>query len=244
MRINVVVMLALLGEIALSQTGAPPINQIVVTGSAEFKMKADQATFSFSVKGVGSSLRQAVQDADTKTRMITEKLAGIGIGPEGISTSQFYSGENTGDRAFLSSSRDYKANISTLVKLDSLELLRPALFIVSENDVQTLSEITFALRNESDLRHKARIKAAEKAREKAEELAKTLGVNLGSAISIEEEVNPSATAYLRGGRNYPNPFNSTVNLSEGIVMDTSEGSGFFAQTISVSSQVHVVFQIK
>jgi uncharacterized protein len=236
--------LVLIGHLVLAQTAAPPVNQLVVVGSAELKVKADQATFFFSVTGVSSTLRQAVEDADTKTRAITDKLAGVGIGPRSMSTSQFYSGENSGDRAFLSSSRDFKATLTTMVKLDSLELLRPVLFIVSEHEVQSLSEISFSLRNEPELHRKARIEAAQKAKEKAEELAKTLGVNLGSAISIEEETDQAFNPYSRGSRAYPNPFNTSTNLSEVVVTDTNSDSGFFAQTISVFAQVRVVFQIR
>jgi uncharacterized protein YggE len=244
MKHAIILSLMLIGRILAAQAPAPTTNQLIVLGSAELKSKADQATFFFSVKGVGSTLRHAVEDADAKTRVITGKLVALGIGRQNMSTSEFYSGDNTGDMAFLSSSRDFKATLTTVIKLDSLELLQPALFLVSEQEVQSLSEITFALRSEVELRRRARIEAAQKAREKAEDLAKTLGVNLGPPISIEEEVNQSFTPFVRGGRAFPSPFNSSTNLSEGVVIDATGGSGFFAQTISVSSQVRVVFQIK
>jgi len=217
-------------------------NQFIVTGSIELKEVADQASVNFSIKGTGSTLRQAVEQADTKTKALTDKLIDLGIKPRNISTSQFYSGENNGDKAFLSSSKDYRAIIETSVKIDSLQLLQPVLFTISEAQVDRLSQIAFSYKDESGLRRRARIEAGLKAREKADDLAKTLGVVIGKVISIEEllpgQTVPSNST-LRF--NYPNPFNPTT-LSE--LSGETSGSGFFAQTISVTSQVRVIFEIK
>lgn len=222
-------------------------NQISVFGTVELKATADLASFYLSVKGVGATLRQAVESADKKTKNITDKLAALGIRHQNISTSQFYSGENSGDRAFLSSSRDFKATITTLVKIDSLDLLQPALFLVSEEQAESLSDISFSLKNEFELRRRARVEAAIKAKEKAEDLAKSLGVILGKPISVEEIPTQSpfsnSSFLFRGGRVSPTPFNSSTTQEAGTV-DDSKGSGFFAQLMSVTSQVRVVFEIK
>jgi len=229
------------GQILFAQSQVLPPNQITVVGSAEYKVKANQATFYFSVKGVGSTLRLAVEQANAKTSDIISKLLALGIKRTDLSTSQFYSGENTGDRAFLSSSRDFKASLTTMVKLDSLDLMQPALFLISEQAVESLSEISFSLSTEPEYRRRARLDAALNAKDKAEELAKVLGVTIEKPILIEEQVNQM---FIRGGRAYPSPFNtSTIESVERVSVSSSE-SGFIAQTISVTSQVRVVFQIK
>ena len=219
-------------------------NQFIVTGSIELKEVADQASVNFSIKGTGSTLRQAVEQADTKTKALTDKLIDLGIKPRNISTSQFYSGENNGDKAFLSSSKDFRAIIETSVKIDSLQLLQPVLFTISEAQVDRLSQIAFSYKDESGLRRRARIEAGLKAREKADDLAKALGVVIGKVISIEEILpgqTVSPNSMQRSNFNYPNPFNPTT-LSE--LSGETSGSGFFAQTISVTSQVRVIFEIK
>jgi uncharacterized protein len=248
--------LVFLFSFAAACAQAPEISahQIAVLGSVELKRVADRASFSFSVKGTGETLQKAVEDADNRTKLVIDRLLALGIARQSLSTSQFFSGENTGDKAFLSSSRDYMALLTTLVQVDSLEKLQPALFLVSDSKTQTVSQISFSLQDELAVRKQARIEAALKAREKATDIAGALGVSIGNVISVEETMptqvqNGQNRGYSSG---YPNPFNP----SEGDILrrqyavlfresiDETKGGGFFAQTISVTSQVRVVFEIK
>ena len=249
MKKTFVVLLFFISQTLFSQQTESKVNQISVQGTVELKEMADQATLSFSVKGVGASLRQAVEKADRNTKVIIDKLIVLGVKEKNISTSSFYSGENYGDKAFLSSSRDYQANITTIIKIDSLKLLQPVLFAISEADVQNLSQITFSLKDEVGFRRRARIEAALKAKEKAEDITKALNIALGKVISIDE-VQPTQSLQsplmLRNGRS--NPFNpvsyvTDIGLQAGVV-DESKGTGFFAQTISITSQVFITFEIK
>jgi uncharacterized protein YggE len=216
-------------------------NYIFVQGSVELKEIADQASLSFNVRGVGANLRQAEKNADKTTKTITDKLIALGVKDKNISTSSFFSGENRGDKAFLSSSRDYQANISTMIKVDSLKLLQPVLFAISESNVQNISQITFSLKDEVSFRKRARVEAALKAREKAEDIGKALNVIVGKAITIDEFPPSQTNAMVRG----INASYNTISVS-GLQMgvDESIGSGFFAQTISITSQVYVTFELK
>jgi uncharacterized protein YggE len=103
------------------------------------------------------------------------------------------------------------------------------------------------LRGEVAFRRRARIEAGLKAKEKAEDIAKALGVTIGKVILIDElpvESQPMPSAfYLRGGRSALNAFNRVTVLNE-ITVDESKGSGFFAQAISITSQIRVTFEIK
>ena len=219
-------------------------NQISVEGTVELKQLADKASLSFSVKGVGSTLRQAVDNADRNTKNVIDKLLTLGIKEKDLSTSSFYSGENRGDKAFLSSSRDFQAQITTVVTIDSLPLLEPILFAISESQVQSVSQVTFSLKDEPALRKKARVEAALKAREKADDLAKTLGVTLGKVISIDEG-QPRQGQF--GVSRFSSPFNNSIYntvVANETVPDASIGNGFFAQTISTIGQVYVTFELK
>ncbi|HOJ06177.1 MAG: DUF541 domain-containing protein [Chlorobi bacterium] len=231
-------------------------NQISVIGSVELKEIADQASFYFTIKGVGETLRLAVEDAENKTKILSEKIIQLGIKKNNISTSDFLSGENYGDKAFLSSSRDYQATIVTMIKTDSLDLLRSLLFLISEAEVENISTISFSLKDELGLRRRARIEAGLKAKEKAEDISNALGVKLGRVLTIEE-IQPTQTytnqnqyLYIRGGLNYPNPFNpSSYNVVQeknlnSQTIDETKGSGFFAKTVSITSQVEVSFAIE
>ncbi|HTY09524.1 MAG TPA: SIMPL domain-containing protein [Bacteroidota bacterium] len=235
-------------QLLFAQQPDQRLNQIAVEGRVELKQLADQASLSFSVKGVGPTLRQAVDNADRSTKTVTNKLLSLGVKEGNLSTSSFYSGDNRGDKAFLSSSRDFQAQITTVVTIDSLPLLEPILFAISECEVQSVSQVTFSLRDEPSLRRKARVEAALKAREKADDLAKTLGVTLGRVISIDEGQPSQPPQRLYGVSSYAMPFNNstynTVLANEVVAVDASIGYGFFAQTISIVSQVYVTFELK
>jgi uncharacterized protein YggE len=231
-------------------------NYISMIGSVELKEIADQASFYFTIKGVGETLRLAVEDAETKTKNLSEKIIQLGIKKNNLSTSDFLSGENYGDKAFLSSSRDYQATIITMIKTDSLDLLRPLLFMISEAEVENISTISFSLKDELGLRRRARIEAGLKAKEKAEDITNALGVKLGKVLTIEEiqstQTYTNQNKHLRigGVYNYPNPFNpGTYNVLEEnyanpTTVDEVKGSGFFANTVSITSQVKVIFAIE
>lgn len=236
-----------------AQQGDPKQPQITVNGSVELKEVADQASFTFSVKGVGPSLRLAVQHATEKTEALKKELASVGVNPNQLSTSDFFSGENYGDKAFLSSSRDYRAVITAQVRIDSLHTIQPILYILADAEVGSLSNIKFSYKDELGLRRRARMAAANKAREKADDIAKTLGATVGRVIQVEEiQINYSyrnddANYFnsLRSSQAYPNPFNPVrVSIVEKPDIDESRGSELFAQTVSVQSQVRVTFELK
>lgn len=84
-------------------------HKLFVSGTAEIKAPADQASFSFSVAGYGETLRKAVGNANKKISDISKKLFTIGVKEKNLNTSRFYSGENEDGKAFLSSSKDFKA---------------------------------------------------------------------------------------------------------------------------------------
>ena len=55
---------------------------------------------------------------------------------------------------------------------------------------------------------------------------------------------------MRGGQNYPNPFNPSIyNVSPEVnlkstTVDETRGTGFFAKTVSITSQVKIIFTIE
>ena len=241
MKIKTILIFLFVSQLLIAQQNEQRVDKISVQGTVELREPADQASLSFSVQGTGSTLRQTVENANHTTRTIVDKLIGLGIKEKNIATSSFYSGENYGDKAFLSSSRDYKANITTLIKIDSLILLEAVILTMSEANVQNISQIEFSLKDEAGFRRRARIEAALKAKEKAEDMAKTLNSNLGKVISISE-FSPTQIPGV------PNPFNpsytNTVVTSETVVIRGGASTGFFAKMVSITSSVYVSFEIK
>ncbi len=209
--------------------------RLTVTGSVEMRVTADHASFSFSVKGTGANLSQAVARARQKIDLIAAVLHDTGLPENNLRLSHFYSGENFQNRAFFSSSQDYHAKISAVVEIDSLELLEQAIMAVSEQMPEKLSAVKFSLRNFEQYKIDVLTQAAAKAREKAEILAKELKATLGEVLFIEER--PVSRGY------HPNPFNS-VSRPETPIDSGSSGSSFFPQDISLSASVKVIIALK
>jgi len=217
---------------------------ISVQGTAEVKAPADQAELYFSVTGFGSTLRQAVERARVKVAAISQDLLAIGLLKKNLRTSRFYSGENTGGKAFLSSKKDYQAVITVLVSIDNLDLLEPVLFALSESDLETLSDISFSLSDEDTYRKKARELAIAKAKDKASQMAGLMDVSLGRVIQIEEALPPGSPPqlFIRGGRHSPVNVSTYFNNEYGGI-GSGGAAGFYAGTIAISAQVGVIFEI-
>lgn len=237
-----------IGMSLLAQDSLKIDKYITVVGSVEIKEVADQAYLDFSVKGVGETLKESVKSAAKTTRDITEQLFAIGLKKNNIATSSFYSGENYIDRSFWTSDRDYQASISTKIKIENLEHIEDVLFLLSEYKVEHISQIMFVLKDELELRRRARKEAGLKAKEKADDIAGSLGVKVGKVIAIEElqptqSRNIDNKTWVSRLNRFPNPFNPSLN-GNFTAIDETKGNGFFAQTISVTSQVKVVFELE
>ena len=219
-------------------------NQLIVYGDAIIKAQTDIAIFTFAYKGVGASLDIAVNNAKNKIKQIIDELKKIGLNDKNFSTSYFYSGENQGDKAFLSSSRDYKAEIKVIVTIDSLQLLENSIITVSKNEPDYISEISFTLKDYSSLTVNVLEKARASAKEKAERLASKLGITLSNPLYIEDiSLSPglafnSSSINVRGGRS-----NEVAYFIDGVLQE-KVGTAFYSPEIQISSRVKVIYALQ
>ncbi len=209
-------------------------DKLTVYGKVKVFAKADRAKVSFEIKGYGKSLKNAFESANTQIRTIAEKLSELGLSEKNISTSFFHSGENYGNKAFLSSKKNYKSVLSAMIITEKLDLLESIIVILSENKIERISDITFELIDFSKLRNKALKQAAVKAKEKAEIISQNLDLNLGGVLEFQE-FKTYENKLLR--KNYT-PYN-TYMLAE--VDDSSPG--LFSQEIEFDSEIKVVYEI-
>lgn len=210
-------------------------NVIIVSGSSKTEIAADRASFYFEVSGFSNDLNSAVKNAQEKVDIISKKLFQIGLSENNLTTSQFKSSENFGDKAFLSSKRDYKALIKVQVNIDNITLLEPVINTVSLMNPDYISTLTFSLKNIETVKMLTIKEAVEKAKEKASSICESLKINLGTPLYVEEIQN----------NNYPNPFNSVVSLQRGVVNEeTTQVSSIFIENISVEAAVKVIFSTK
>ena len=220
----------------------PGDNRITVFGKAEVSAPADRAKISFTVSGYGPSLRAAVDKAKEKIEGISSKLVETGLKKNDLNTSYFYSGENPGNKPFLSSKKDYCARITMYIKVDELNLLESVLFLLSESDVDNISKVFFSLKDDAIFKQKARRLAVQQAKKKAEEFAEELNIAVGRAIVVQEipQSKSQSGPYL-AQQLAPNVINQQF-LQKGYADE--ESAGYFTDTIQVYSAVQVVFEIK
>lgn len=215
-------------------------HRLIATGSAEVSSSADNAAFTFEIAGNGSSLSEAIENTKNRVKTISESLFSIGLTRRNLRTSFFHSGENFNNRAFFTRNRDYKAKITMLVDLDSLELLEPVLMAVSELNPERISDIEFTLKDYEQLKDAALESAIKKAKQKVDMLASVMQTRLGNTLFIEE-LNPLSE---QQNRMYPNPFNATTQIqSGGIQIDPGVAGSFYAQQIKVNARVRVIVEL-
>lgn len=207
-------------------------HRIIVSGNAEMQVPADVAEFTFSVKGVGATLRGAVEDAARKVQLISNRLIKLGIPGKNIATGSFYSAENFGDKSFWSSARDYQTKMEVFVRLDSLVLLDKAIFTVSEGQIENISNISFSLKKADTEKNNVLREAVKKGKEKAEAMANQLGVSLGGVVNIEEQFSNIYTPAPRTAR--------TMMLKA----DGGTENAILAHTLTLQAAVRIIFEIK
>jgi len=230
-----------------ADTTTPPVRSMHVHGSAIIEKQADVASFSFTVLGVGADLFEAVDNASTETSKIIDALVALGVKKSDINTMRFISGENYGDKAFLSSSRDYKAHLVTSVRIDSLDVLVTSIATILKFDTKSFSDITFSYSDVPALRRDARKEAAAAAKQKALDMAEMLEFRLGGILDvIVDGYKPHHSNTGGFGAEYGNAIGGIVNTvvrKESLRQDLS-GNGFSPQTISVKCEVAVEYEIK
>lgn len=224
--------------IADDNDGAKP-NSLSVSGYVKVYARADRATICFDVKGEGSSLEQAFDRISRKVDSIAARLKTIGIEDSELGTSHFRSAENEGHKAFLSSKRDYKTLMTVTISTTELDLLKNIIFILSESDVELISDISFDLINIEDVRMKALKDATKKAREKARMMADILACRIIRPLTISEMQTGLAfdDFYIRGGR--------SSNISyEVSPADLSQSGSIYPDRILVEAEVQAEFEIQ
>ncbi|MFH1195179.1 MAG: SIMPL domain-containing protein [bacterium] len=215
----------------------PQKNQLVITGTAEIIVEADNASVDFSFIGYGETLREAVGKAKDKVTRLSSKLVSLGVKEKDLVTSYFSSGENFDGKAFLSSSKDFVAKIQVGVVIKDLSKVEEIILAISESDVETLSNINFQLEDYTPYKKQAREKAINAAKTKAQEFADGFGVKLGKPILITQETTSSF---------YPNPFNNIAYAQQRVEYDMVAASpgGFYSKTFTVTESVNIVYAIE
>ncbi len=228
---SIVVLPFLFSFVAFGQWAKVEQNQLITYGDASVSYPADRVQFSFGVKGVGSTIEQAVRQAGERASRIISDLQKVGVTDQQIQTSHFNSADNPDGKSWWSSKEDFAAAIEIMVTLDStFQLLERALNAVAQEQVEYISRVQFSLRNNEDKKLAAYKAAAENARKKADLLASTLGATIASVLYIEDQSGYNQSQVLA--------------LQAGVIRGGRSATFLFpGQRFTVESKVRVVFEI-
>jgi uncharacterized protein YggE len=214
-------------------------NTLIVYGVGNIEAPANRAQINFSVKGFGPSIQAAIDATRKKVADMTSKLFAVGLNQNNLSTSSFSSGDNFDGKAFWSSNKDYRTQMSVYISIDSLELIEGVITALAGSQIEQLSNISFSLKNDSTLKMEARRLATINAQQKSRLIASQLGISLGRVLYVEELLSYS------DGDFYLPPRQDRAMYSLNAVSVTSGSSIFYgAQRFSVKSGVKIVYEIK
>lgn len=228
--ISIILLMILIGETYGQQYLGD--NKLVIEGTSDIVVESDRASLSFSVFGFGSTLREAVIDAKTKISNATQILSKFDIPKRNISTSAFESGENFGGKAFLSASKDYKTLMTVFVIVDSLPNLEDIIIGLTENGIESISNINYSLKNSDKYKALSKEEAINDAQKKAKQIADKFGVTLKKVLYIEES---------GFSQNYPSPFNPTTRIMNEII---STSVSLYSKPVKISQKIKVVYAIE
>ncbi len=220
--------------------------ELITFGNVKMCAPADNAAFLVRVEGTGATLNEAVTAVRQQVEEITTALFDLGLSQKDISTSHFYSGENTGLKPFFSSREDFKASISVTVNITDLDLLEPAIIRICDFTPAGLSDISYTLNDYECLKMEALTAAIQKAETKAQLLARELGVGTGDVLLIEEiPAWPHTEQLLSSSRpgGYANPYNAAIFQAASGNIELDGGTAFHTREICFSVKVKLALAI-
>ncbi|MBT7788651.1 MAG: SIMPL domain-containing protein [Calditrichaeota bacterium] len=210
--------------------------RIVVTGSAEIVVPADNVTFSFTTRFESDDIDEAIRNVRGQAETISNDLINLKLTKNNLSTGNFNSGQihyRKEDR--YKEKPEFYASLTIIVDMDNLDLLEPAIVAVSKRRPNDVSNVNYNLKNFEEHKLQALAKALEMAKVKADILAEGSGVKVGKVLYVDENKSSGVSRYA------PNPFNSSMQISS----ESSSGGGSFHQrSAKISASVKLIVGIE
>ncbi len=174
---------------------------INVRGEGEVFAKPDIGQFSFSVRAEGEDAAAAQNLSAESINKIMDFLKNSGIEEKDIKTSDYYLNPKYRyeDRVCASGFYcppsepiidGYEVSQTITVKVRDLDRSGDLISGVGDNGATNISNLSFTIDDETELKAQARAQAIEKAQEKAKQLADDLGVRIVRMVGYYEEEYP------------------------------------------------------
>ncbi len=232
--VAVSIMLTACAQQGGAPSGAPAAESKVITvvGQGEAKGVPDQARVNVGVDVFEPEVGQAVEKNEATIKAIMEALAGLGIAPEDIQTSNYslYAEQKYGDQGAEGIS-GYRVSNQVSVTIRDIERVSEVLEAVISAGANNIYGVEFTVSDPAALESQAREAAMQDARQRAAELAGLEGLQIGDIILISESFNQVGPLYRYGmGGGAEAPAAAAPSISPG--------------QVSVTSQVQVSYQLK
>lgn len=200
-----------------------------VQTAAEVDIPADQILFSIQIQIESDSPKKAFRQHRDRERYLARLIRKSGIEDSQISFQPVRISKVDRHRPVNGSEKlKYRTNQQVRLRLNDFALFDTMQVQLIENGFDTFSA-QFQSSKTKDGRKKALNKALKKARNKAHQIAEQMNVRLGPVKQIN---------YSSGNGNQP------VYRAADMMQRSSESMMDFAQTLSVSESVHVIYYIK
>jgi uncharacterized protein len=163
---------------------------ITVVGRGSVRMEPDMAMVNLGVQTIGTTVREAVDEAAETMEAILDALRGQGIADRDIQTVGYnvwvdmgFGPDRTPDQE-----PTYRVNNDVRVTVRDLGTLGPVLEAAIDAGANAIHGVSFGIAEPEELEGEARELATENALAKARELAGLHGVEVGPVVSISEVI--------------------------------------------------------
>ncbi len=178
----------------------PAVSSILVNGSGEVSVEADEATVRLGITREGKTANAVQQEVNQTARAIVDSIQRLGIDPKEIQTSQLslFPVYSDGRGEPMQQQRQptvigYRASNVVSIRVTKIDQTGPVIDAGLQAGANQLEGVSFGLKDDKVPRQQALQKAAADAKAKAETLAGALGVQLGFIL----EANEAGVSFVR-----------------------------------------------
>ncbi len=177
---------------------------ISVTGNGKAYLKPDMATINIGVHSENENVAQALSDNTSASQAVADALAGFGVDPKDIQTTNFsvYPNQQYGPMGEMLGIK-YMVDNTVLITVRELDKLGEILSAVVSKGANSIYGITFDVADRSAALTEARNAAVTDARKQADALAAAAGVKVGQVMNLSvssySQPVPMYNGYGMGG---------------------------------------------
>jgi len=176
----------------------PPINfstvtqskgePLVVTGQGKVFVTPDIGKITVGIEENGSSLKTVEDNANKKTKTITDALKKLGIEDKDIKTTSYYLYPQYDYSVSNRKITGYQVSATYQVTIKDIDKVNDVIVAATNAGANITGDISFEVNDKTNKEklQEARELAVAEAKEKAEGLAKSAGITLGKIVNINE----------------------------------------------------------